>query len=1024
MKRSGNKPVVMTAVFTASLLALSVQAASRASSNATNGVDLLSGYNKLWTPGATWNTGTPTALGAPILQRNVQYVIDLSHTRTHDQEVAAYYDDRRDQSYSLISGLGSLANAYLAGSGAFTTIPVFDASTQTVQYQDQGNGSGDVNSQLGKVAQLVKAIRNDASTSSAKSFYQYPRPWRQTSEDIVAPSLHPERSQTPQTDGGFPSGHTNAAYLSAIGYGYAVPQRLGDELFRASELGNNRIVAGMHSPLDVIGGRITATYFAIDNLVNNAQLRSDAFAQAQAYFAQVCGGDINNCVPSVDPATDQQSQHAQDKALYTARLTYGFAPIGATNLAPVVPVNAEVLLETRFPYLSASQRRDILASTELSSGYVVIDESNGYGRLNLMAAADGYGAFNGNVSVTMDASLGGFNARDAWRNDIGGSGSLTKSGSGELTLSGFNTYSGGTLIDGGTLRGYAHAFGSGDITDNATLVLDQSVNDTLANNLRGTGSLVKTGVGSLSLTGNSDFSGTTSVNQGRLAINGNLGNSAVTVNSGATLGGNGSLASLRVAQGGILAPGNSVGQLNVNGNVTLDQGAIYQVETDATGRADRLVANGSIAVNGATLALVSSPYWQPLGSYQLLSAGNGLSGSFGQIQSDFAFLTPTLSYGANQATLSLPRNGVAFADLADGRNARAAAAGLDAAGAGNALWNQVAATNAAGARSTFQSLGNELHATTKTVLVEDSRLVRNAMAERLHEAQNDAPSSAGIQGLAGTPERGLVWTQALGAWGRNDGSHAASSLDSHSRGLLIGADIPLDNGWRAGALVGFGHTDLDLRDESGSVDSTDYHLGLYAGTQWDALSLKLGLAYSWHSVEARRDLLILGSDQHLAPDYDAGTTQAFGELAYRIDAGNLSLSPFANLAQVHLQTDGFHERSGALALDNPRQTTDVTFSTLGLRLASKPLGDWKVVPSATLGWRHAFGDSTPEHEAAFAGGPDFKLVGAPIAREAAVVQGALDMALTETVSLGLGYDGQLSGRSKDQDLSAKLSWRF
>ncbi len=1024
MKRSGNKPVVMTAVFTASLLALSVQAASRASSNATNGVDLLSGYNKLWTPGATWNTGTPTALGAPILQRNVQYVIDLSHTRTHDQEVAAYYDDRRDQSYSLISGLGSLANAYLAGSGAFTTIPVFDASTQTVQYQDQGNGSGDVNSQLGKVAQLVKAIRNDASTSSAKSFYQYPRPWRQTSEDIVAPSLHPERSQTPQTDGGFPSGHTNAAYLSAIGYGYAVPQRLGDELFRASELGNNRIVAGMHSPLDVIGGRITATYFAIDNLVNNAQLRSDAFTQAQAYFAQVCGGDINNCVPSVDPATDQQSQHAQDKALYTARLTYGFAPIGATNLAPVVPVNAEVLLETRFPYLSASQRRDILASTELSSGYVVIDESNGYGRLNLMAAADGYGAFNGNVSVNMDASLGGFNARDAWRNDIGGSGSLTKSGSGELTLSGFNTYSGGTLINGGTLRGYAHAFGSGDITDNATLVLDQSVNDTLANNLRGTGSLVKTGVGSLSLTGNSDFSGTTSVNQGRLAINGNLGNSAVTVNSGATLGGNGSLASLRVAQGGILAPGNSVGQLNVNGNVTLDQGAIYQVETDATGRADRLVANGSIAVNGATLALVSSPYWQPLSSYQLLSAGNGLSGSFGQIQSDFAFLTPTLSYGANQATLSLPRNGVAFADLADGRNARATAAGLDAAGAGNALWNQVAATNAAGARSTFQSLGNELHATTKTVLVEDSRLVRNAMAERLHEAQDDAPSSAGIQGLAGTPERGLVWTQALGAWGRNDGSHAASSLDSHSRGLLIGADIPLDNGWRAGALVGFGHTDLDLRDESGSVDSTDYHLGLYAGTQWDALSLKLGLAHSWHSVEARRDLLILGSDQHLAPDYDPGTTQAFGELAYRIDAGNLSLSPFANLAQVHLQTDGFHERSGALALDNPRQNTDVTFSTLGLRLASKPLGDWKVVPSAALGWRHAFGDSTPEHEAAFAGGPDFKLVGAPIAREAAVVQGALDMALTETVSLGLGYDGQLSGRSKDQDLNAKLSWRF
>ncbi|MBB2895287.1 autotransporter domain-containing protein [Pseudomonas sp. AS2.8] len=1024
MKRSGNKPALLTVVFAASLLALSVQAASRSGNNAINGVDLLSGYNKLWTPGATWNTGTPTAFGAPILQRNIQYVVDLAKTRTQAQEMAAYYDDRRDQSYSLISGLGSLANGYLAGSGAFTTIPVFDASTQTTKYNDNGNGAGDANSQLGKVVQLVQAIRNDASTTPAKNAYQYPRPWRQASVDIVPLSLRPALSTTPQSDGGFPSGHTNAAYLAAMGFGYAVPQRLGEELFRASELGNNRIVAGMHSPLDVIGGRITATYFAIDNLVNNAQLRSDAFAQAQAYFAQQCGGDINNCVDRIDPATDQQSQHAQDKALYTARMTYGFAPVGPTNLAPVVPVNAEVLLETRFPYLTASQRRDILASTELSSGYVVIDESNGYGRLNLMAAADGYAAFTGNVSVNLDASQGGFNARDAWRNDIAGSGSLTKNGSGELTLSGFNTYSGGTVINGGTLRGHAQAFGSGDITDNATLVLDQSVNDSLANNLHGSGSLVKTGVGSLSLTGNSDFSGTTSVNQGRLAINGNLGNSAVTVNSGATLGGNGSLGSLRVAQGGVLAPGNSVGQLNVNGNVTLDQGSVYQVETDATGRADRLVANGSITVNGATLALVSSPYWQPRGSYQLLSAGNGLSGRFGPIQSDFAFLTPTLGYGANQATLSLARNGVAFADLAEGRNARAAAAGLDRAGVGNALWNQVAATNAAGAGSTFQSLGNELHASTKTVLVENSRLVRTAMSDRLSDAQDELPSSSGIQGLAGSRERGLVWTQALGAWGRNDGSHDASSLDSHSRSLLIGSDVPLDSGWRVGGLVGFGHTDLDLRGESGSADSTDYHLGLYAGQRWDALSLKLGLAHSWHQVEARRNLAILGNDQRLAPDYDAGTSQAFGELAYRIERGSLSLEPFANLAQVHLQTDAFRERSGALELDSRRQTTDATFSTLGLRLAAKPLGGLKVVPSATLGWRHAFGDTTPEQESAFAGGPDFKLVGAPIARDAAVVRGALDLTLSETVSLGLGYDGQLSSHAKDQDLDVRLSWRF
>ncbi|UUZ87083.1 hypothetical protein LJK88_40535 [Paenibacillus sp. P26] len=44
---------------------------------------------------------------------------------------------------------------------------------------------------------------------------------------------------------------------------YAVPERYQESLTRASELGNNRIVAGMHSPLDVMGGRVMATALAV-----------------------------------------------------------------------------------------------------------------------------------------------------------------------------------------------------------------------------------------------------------------------------------------------------------------------------------------------------------------------------------------------------------------------------------------------------------------------------------------------------------------------------------------------------------------------------------------------------------------------------------------------------------------------------------------------------------------------------------------------------------------------------------------
>jgi autotransporter-associated beta strand protein len=145
-------------------------------------------------------------------------------------------------------------------------------------------------------------------------------------------------------------------------------------------------------------------------------------------------------------------------------LTYGFNQIGDTTQAAVVPKGAELLIETRFPYLSADQLRVVLKTTALPSGYPVLDDAEGWGRLNLFDAADGYGAFNGDVVVTMDAGKGGFNAGDSWQNNISGAGKLTKQGSGTLKMTGANSYTGGTHIISGVLEAdSSKAFGKGDV---------------------------------------------------------------------------------------------------------------------------------------------------------------------------------------------------------------------------------------------------------------------------------------------------------------------------------------------------------------------------------------------------------------------------------------------------------------------------------------------------------------------------------------------------------------------------------
>ncbi len=271
-------------------------------------------------------------------------------------------------------------------------------------------------------------------------------------------------------DGGFPSGHTTEAVDRGLGLAYAIPERFAEMAMRAVDLGTNRIVAGMHSPLDVIGGRIMGTAVTAAAISANPTIASAAVSQANSYFlakAQTAGfNSIDDYAHSdvSDVEAARYSDHDEMKARYLAALTYGFEPLDEDSAAPEVPQGAEVLLASRFPYLDDDQRRAVLATTEIDSNYPVIKQSRGWGRLNLFAAADGYGAFDGDVTVTMNSDDGEFGAQDSWGNDISGAGLLTKLGDGSLTLTGDNSYSGGTLLEAGSLiAASSSAFGNGTL---------------------------------------------------------------------------------------------------------------------------------------------------------------------------------------------------------------------------------------------------------------------------------------------------------------------------------------------------------------------------------------------------------------------------------------------------------------------------------------------------------------------------------------------------------------------------------
>jgi autotransporter-associated beta strand protein len=171
----------------------------------------------------------------------------------------------------------------------------------------------------------------------------------------------------------------------------------------------------------------------------------------------------------------------------------------------------------------------IVNATDTTSGTLEVDDAETIGSL----AGNG-----GSVVLDADLTTGGDNTSTSYAGVISGTGGLVKDGTGTFVLSGANTYSGGTIINAGTLQGTTTSI-QGDITDNAagTLDFEQDTDGTYAGAISGAGAIVKGGAGLLTLTGdNSGSSGTFLVQGGggvSIGAANNIGTGAVTIN-GAT----------------------------------------------------------------------------------------------------------------------------------------------------------------------------------------------------------------------------------------------------------------------------------------------------------------------------------------------------------------------------------------------------------------------------------------------------------------------------------------------------------
>lgn len=487
-------------------------------------------------------------------------------------------------------------------------------------------------------------------------------------------------------------------------------------------------------------------------------------------------------------------------------------------------------------------------------------------------------------------------------------------------------------------------------------------------------------------------------------------------------------------QGGIVAPGNTdqVGALTIDGNYVQGGQGTLAVRLGEAG-SDRLAVTGTASLAGrVAISAFGSPSLNT--PYSILTAA-GVAGHFDAVQSDFVFLNAEIGYAVDDVTALLRRNAVAFADVAQTRNQVSAATALDALAQSGVLYRSVVGLNAAEARSAFDLVSGEIHASLKSALIDDSRYLRDAANARLREAPAAAPPGSPRSAFAAMPDaarqaaketRLEVWGQAFGSSGHidGDGDGNAARLDRRSSGMLIGIDAPLDETWRLGALAGYNQGNLSAGARRSSAATDSFHVGLYGGADFGAAFLRSGVFYSSHAIQTDRTIAFSDFADHARADYRAGTLQAFGEIGWRWKAPLVVVEPYLNLAHVRLSTNAFAEQGQDAALRAESQTSSITFGTMGLRGSTDfSIASYRVTATAGVGWRRALDTPAPLAILTLASA-DFAVAGVAVGRDAAVVDVGIAAHPTDNATVSVAYSGQVAANASQHAVTARLKVGF
>jgi autotransporter-associated beta strand protein len=477
----------------------------------------------------------------------------------------------------------------------------------------------------------------------------------------------------------------------------------------------------------------------------------------------------------------------------------------------------------------------------------------------------------------------------------------------------------------------------------------------------GSGSLTLTGT-------ENNYTGTTTINGGALIVDGDITSSpSVIVNAGGTLAGTGFVSNVTIIDGGTLAPGHGdvPGRLNIDGNLTFSQGATYRVQfSDASG--SKVGIGGSATLGGATVAANFVPgATVTRQQYNILQAVNPITDTFNPlVKSNLSpIFKVSLSYDPTDVFLNV---NAAPLDASSGFNTNQRNVGNALVNVFNTTGSlpgafallspqsltQVSGETAVGTQqATFDAMNQFMG-----VLLDPTLGVRGGQPK---DALASMPRKAGPLSADAFDSRWGVWAAGFGGSQSTSGDTNLGSNKTTSN--VFGSAVGVDYRFSPDTVLGFalagGGTHFNVAN-GGSGNSDLFQAGAYLRHSEGAAFIAAALAYGWQDVTTNRTVTAFGIDS-LRANFKTNAISGRLEGGYKVATAVGDITPYAAAQFTNYRLPSYMEQvafgAGTFALNYAGKDVTATRSELGLRgEKAVPLTDATLMLRGRLAWAHDF----------------------------------------------------------------------